>query len=48
MNIGLRQVLYSLGIVGVMLLSSNVYSQPPVDHFNQTLNHHLLEMLFIN
>ncbi len=31
MNVRLRQVIYSLGIVGVMLLSSNVYSQPQGD-----------------
>jgi len=35
MNVRLRQVIYSLGIVGVMLLSSNVYSQPPGDQFNR-------------
>ena len=35
MNIRLRQIIYSLGIVGVMLLSSNVYSQPPGDSFNR-------------
>ncbi len=35
MNTILRKVIYTLGIVGVMLLSSNVYSQPPEDHFNR-------------
>ncbi len=35
MNVSLRQVIYTLGIVGVMLLTSNVYSQPPEDHFNR-------------
>ncbi len=35
MNIRLRQIIYSLGIVGVMLLTSNVYSQPPGDSFNR-------------
>ncbi len=35
MNIRLRQIIYSLGIVGVMLLTSNVYSQPPEDSFNR-------------
>lgn len=35
MNVRLRQVIYSLGIVGVMLLSSNVYSQPPGDNVNR-------------
>jgi Spy/CpxP family protein refolding chaperone len=36
MNIRLRQVIYSLGIVGVMLLTSNVYSQPREDRFNRS------------
>ena len=35
MNVRLRQVIYSLSIVGVMLLSSNVYSQPQGDNFNR-------------
>ena len=35
MNARLRQVIYSLGIVGVMLLTSNVYSQPPGDRFDR-------------
>ncbi len=35
MNVRLRQVIYSLGIVGVMLLSSNVYSQPQGNQFNR-------------
>ncbi len=35
MNIRLRQIIYSLGVVGVMLLTSNVYSQPPGDSFNR-------------
>ncbi len=35
MNVRLRQVIYSLGIVGVMLLTSNVYSQPQGDNFNR-------------
>ncbi len=35
MNVRLRQVIYTLGIVGVMLLTSNVYSQPPGDQFNR-------------
>ncbi len=35
MNVRIRQVIYLLGIVGVMLLSSNVYSQPPEDHYNR-------------
>ncbi len=35
MNIRLRQVIYSLGIVGMMLLTSNVYSQPQGDNFNR-------------
>jgi Spy/CpxP family protein refolding chaperone len=34
MNIRLRKVIYTLGIVGVMLLTSNVYSQPQEDRFN--------------
>jgi len=36
MNVRLRQVIYSLGIVGVMLLTSNVYSQPREDRFNRS------------
>ncbi len=36
MNARLRQVIYSLGIVGVMLLTSNVYSQPQEDRFNRS------------
>ena len=36
MNIRLRQVIYTLGIVGVMLLTSNVYSQPQEDRFNRS------------
>ncbi len=36
MNTRLRNVIYSLGIVGVMLLSSNVYSQPQEDRFNRS------------
>ncbi len=35
MNARLRQVIYSLGIVGVMLLTSNVYSQPQGDNVNR-------------
>jgi len=35
MNVRLRQVIYTLGIVGVMLLSSNVYSQPQGDNVNR-------------
>ncbi len=35
MNVRLRQVIYSLGIVGVMLLTSNVYSQPQGDSVNR-------------
>ncbi len=35
MNARLRKVIYSLGIVGVMLLSSNVYSQSPEDNFDR-------------
>ena len=35
MNVRLRQIIYTLGIVGVMLLSSNVYSQPRGDRFNR-------------
>ena len=35
MNVRLRQVIYTLGIVGVMLLTSNVYSQPPEEQFNR-------------
>lgn len=35
MNIRLRHIIYSAGIVGVMLLSSNVYPQPSEDHFNR-------------
>ena len=35
MNVRLRHVIYSLGIVGAMLLSSNVYSQSPEDRFNR-------------
>ena len=35
MNIRLRQIIYSLGIVGVILLSQNVYSQPHEDDFNR-------------
>ena len=35
MNVRLRKVFYSLGIVGVMLLSSNVYSQSPEDNFDR-------------
>ncbi len=35
MNAKLRQVIYSLGIIGVMLLSSNAYSQPRGDSFNR-------------
>ncbi|MCP4252105.1 MAG: periplasmic heavy metal sensor [Candidatus Scalindua sp.] len=36
MNVKLRQVIYSLGIVVVMLLSTNVYSQPQGDSFNRS------------
>ena len=36
MNIRLRKAIYTLGIVGVMLLASNVYSQPPEDRFNSS------------
>ncbi len=36
MNVKLRQVIYSLGIVAVMLLSTNVYSQPQGDSFNRS------------
>ncbi len=36
MNVRLRQIIYTLGIVGVMLLSSNVYSQPREDRFNRS------------
>ena len=35
MNVRLRQVIYSLGIVAVMLLSTNVYSQPQEDNVNR-------------
>jgi Spy/CpxP family protein refolding chaperone len=35
MNVRLRKIIYSLGIVGVMFLTSNVYSQPPAEHFNR-------------
>ncbi len=35
MNARLRKVFYSLGIVGVMLLSSNAYSQPQGNHFDR-------------
>ncbi len=35
MNVRLRQVIYTLVIVGVMLLSSNVYSQPQGNQFNR-------------
>ncbi len=35
MNIRLRQVIYSLSIIGLMLFSSNVYSQPREDRFNR-------------
>ncbi|GAX60965.1 P pilus assembly/Cpx signaling pathway, periplasmic inhibitor/zinc-resistance associated protein [Candidatus Scalindua japonica] len=35
MNIKLKQVFFTLSIVGVTLLSSNVYSQPPGEHFNR-------------
>jgi Spy/CpxP family protein refolding chaperone len=36
MNIRLRQVIYSLGIVAVMLLSTNLYSQPQGDRFDRS------------
>ena len=36
MNIRLRKIIYTLGIVGVMLLTSNVYSQPQGDRFNRS------------
>ncbi len=36
MNIRLRKVIYTLGIIGVMLLTSNVYSQPQEDRFNRS------------
>ncbi len=36
MNVKFRQVIYSLGIVAVMLLSTNVYSQPQGDSFNRS------------
>ena len=36
MNVRLRKVIYTLGIVGVMLLTSNVYSQPQGDRFNRS------------
>ncbi len=35
MNIRLRKIIYSIVVIGVMLLSSNVYSQPTEDHFNK-------------
>ncbi len=35
MNVKLRQVIYSLGIVAVMLLSTNVYSQSQGDNTNR-------------
>lgn len=36
MNIRLRQVISLLGIIGVMLLTTNVYSQPQEDRFNRS------------
>lgn len=36
MNVRLKQITYTLGIVGVMLLTSNVYSQPQGDRFNRS------------
>lgn len=36
MNYRLRQIIYTLGIIGVMLLTSNVYSQPQEDRFNRS------------
>ncbi len=35
MNVRLRQAIYSFGIVMVMLLSTNAYSQPPEDNVNR-------------
>ncbi len=35
MNIRLRKVIYTLGIIGVMFLTSNVYSQPQGDNVNR-------------
>lgn len=35
MNVRLRKAIYTLGIVGAMLLTSNVYSQSPEDRFNR-------------
>ncbi len=35
MNVRLRYVIYSLGIIGVMFLTSNVYSQPQGDNVNR-------------
>ena len=35
MNARLKQVIYSLGIVGAMLLTSNVYSQPKGNNTNR-------------
>ena len=35
MNARLKQVIYSLGIVGAMLLTSNVYSQPRGNNTNR-------------
>lgn len=35
MNIRLRHIIYSVGIVGAMLLTSNVYSQPKGNDFNR-------------
>ena len=36
MNTGLRKFIYTLGIVAVMLLSTNAYSQPQGDRFNRS------------
>ena len=36
MNVRLRKIIYSLGIVGLMLLSTNAYSQPRGDRFNRS------------
>ncbi len=36
MDVRLKKIIYTLGIVGVMLLSSNVYSQPRGDRFNRS------------
>ncbi|NOR64715.1 MAG: hypothetical protein GQ468_01710, partial [Candidatus Scalindua sp.] len=35
MNVRLRKIIYSLSIVGVMFLTSNVYSQPQGDNVNR-------------